>query len=225
MYNFNLTTILPYLDSLKIAVWNTLEISIIATTFSIILGIAIALLRLGKKNYLKLFGTVYVEIIRNMPMVVLLYLIFFGLPSLGIVFSGYTSGLIALTMNSAAFMTEIFRSGLIAIPKGQFEASRAQGMSELQLYRFIILPQVFRICYASLGNQIIGVIMGSSIMMIATVEEVTAWMFNTGSINYRYFEVFFVGGLLYFLLCQFVNLLRNIFGKIFFKTVAAGGPW
>jgi polar amino acid transport system permease protein len=67
--------------------------------------------------------------------------------------------------------------------------------------------------------------MGSSIMMIATIEEVTAWMFDTGSINFRYFEVFFVGGLVYFVLCQTVNLVRNALGKILFKTAAAGGPW
>lgn len=225
MYNFNLINIIPYIDSLRLAVWNTIEISFIATILSTILGIFIALTRLSQNYFFRLFGTIYVEVIRNMPMVVLLYLIFFGLPSIGIVFSGYVSGLIALTMNSAAFMTEIFRSGLMAISKGQFEASRAQGFSEFQLYRFVILPQVFRISYASFGNQIIGVIMGSSIMMVATIDEVTAWMFNTGSINYRYFEVFFIGGLIYFLLCQSVTAVKNIFGKLIFKTEAAGGQW
>jgi len=122
-------------------------------------------------------------------------------------------------------MTEIFRSGFLAVSRGQFEAASAQGMTSIQLYRFVILPQVFRISYASLGNQIIGVIMGSSIMMIATIEEVTAWMFNTGSINFRYLEVFFVGGLAYLVLCQTLNLVRHALGKVLFKTVAAGGPW
>jgi len=225
MYNFNLFFIFPYLDSLQWAIWNTLQISVTATFLSIIFGVLMALVRLSNYKYLRLCGVFYVEVVRNMPMVVLLYLIFFGLPSFGIVLSGYICGLTALTMNSTAFMTEIFRSGFMAVSKGQFEAARAQGMTNTQVYCFIILPQVFRISYASLGNQIIGVIMGSSIMMIATIEEVTAWMFNTGSINFRYFEVFFVGGLVYFVLCQTVNLVRNAVGKIIFKTAAAGGPW
>ena len=225
MYNFNFDSLYPFLGTLPAAIWKTVEISLLATIFSAIMGVFLALMRTSKHVAVRSIGATYVEIIRNMPLLVLLYLIFFGLPALGLVLSGYLSGLIALTLNSAAFMTEIFRAGLLAIAKGQYEAARAQGMTRVHMYRFVILPQIFRVSYAALGNQVIGVIMGSSIMMIATVEEVTAWMANTGSVTYRYFETFSVAAIVYLVLCQTANLVRIALGRYLFKTVAAGGRW
>jgi polar amino acid transport system permease protein len=225
MYDFNIAAMYPFFDRLPAAIWTTVEISFLATILSAIMGIFLALMRRSDQRLLRGVGTAYVEIIRNMPLLVLLYLVFFGLPAFGIVLSGFVSGLIALTLNSAAFMTEIFRAGFIAVPKGQFDAARSQGMTPVRMYCSVILPQVLRVSYAPLGNQIIGVIMGSSIMMIATVEEVTAWMNNTGAVTYRYFEAFVVVAVVYLVLCQGTNLLRNLLGRLIFKSVAAGGRW
>ena len=225
MYNFDFASLYPFLGKLPAAIWTTIEISLLATIFSAILGVFFALMRTSRNAALRTIGATYVEIVRNMPLIVLLYLIFFGLPALGLVLSGYLCGLIALTLNSASFMTEIFRAGLMAIARGQYEAARAQGMTRVQMYRFVILPQIFRVSYAALGNQVIGVIMGSSIMMIATVEEVTAWMANTGSVTYRYFETFLVAAIVYLVLCQLANLARLALGRYLFKTAAAGGHW
>ena len=225
MYDFNINIIYPYFDALPSAIWTTIEISFLATIFSMIMGIFLALMRRSNRVVLRGIGVTYVEIIRNMPLLILLYLIFFGLPAFGIVFSGYMAGLIALTLNSAAFMTEIFRAGLIAVPKGQYEAARSQGMTRACMFRFVILPQILRVAYAPLGNQIIGVIMGSSILMIATVEELTAWMNNTGSVTYRYFEAFVVVAIVYVILCQTTNVIRNVVGRAIFKSAAAGGRW
>jgi His/Glu/Gln/Arg/opine family amino acid ABC transporter permease subunit len=225
MYTFHIAALYPYLSALPAAIWKTVEISFFATLLSAVLGIVLALARTSQNVVLRFAGATYVEIIRNMPLLVLLYLIFFGLPAIGLVLSGYVSGLIALTLNSAAFMTEIFRAGLLAVAKGQYDAARAQGMTLVQLYRYVVLPQMFRVSYASLGNQVIGVIMGSSIMMVATVEEVTAWMANTGSVTYRYFETFVVAAIVYLVLCQTANLVRTVLGRLLFKTAAAGGRW
>jgi His/Glu/Gln/Arg/opine family amino acid ABC transporter permease subunit len=225
MYNFHFAALYPFLGALPAAIWNTVEISFLATILSAMLGVLFALMRTSQFVALRAAGETYVEVIRNMPLLVLLYLIFFGLPAMGVVLSGYLSGLIALTLNSAAFMTEIFRAGLLAVPKGQHEAARAQGMTSVQTYRFVILPQMFRVSYAPLGNQVIGVIMGSSIMMVATVEEVTAWMANTGSVTYRYFETFVVAAIVYLLLCQLATVIRTALGRLLFKTPAAGGRW
>ncbi|MCP4380574.1 MAG: amino acid ABC transporter permease [Hyphomicrobiales bacterium] len=225
MYDFDIQAIYPFFDRLPAAIWTTVEISFLATIFSAVMGVFIALMRRSDQVVLRGIGMVYVEIIRNMPLLVLLYLVFFGLPAVGIVFDGFMSGLIALTLNSAAFMAEIFRAGLIAVPKGQYEAARSQGMTRVRMYRFVILPQILRVSYAPLGNQVIGVIMGSSIMMIATVEELTAWMNNTGSVTYRYFEAFVVVAIAYLVLCQAANVARMALGRFLFKSVAAGGRW
>ena len=225
MYDFNLPSIYPYFDDLPGAIWLTIEISILATVISAVMGIFLALMRESRYRALRSLGATYVEIIRNMPLLVLLYLVFFGLPAFGIVLSGYMSGLVALTMNSASFMTEIFRAGLIAVPKGQYDAARSQGMTPTHMYAYVVIPQVLRVSYAPFGNQVIGVIMGSSILMIVTVEEVTAWMANTGAITYRYFETFLVVAIVYLVLCQLANVLRILMGRVLFKSAAAGGRW
>ena len=109
MYDFDIASVYPFLSSLPAAIWTTIEISILATIFSAIMGVFLALMRTSNQITLRIIGATYVEVIRNMPLVVLLYLIFFGLPAFGLVLTGYVSGLIALTLNSASFMTEIFR--------------------------------------------------------------------------------------------------------------------
>ena len=138
--------------------------------------------------------------------------------------SGFVCAIIAMTLNSGAFMTEIFRAGFIAIPRGQYEAARSQGMTWWQMFRFVIFPQILRVTYAPLGNQLIGVIMASSIASVITVEEVTSWMTNTGAVTYRYFETFAIAAIVYLALCQLTNLGRIAVGRYIFRS-AAGGQW
>jgi polar amino acid transport system permease protein len=156
MYSFNLKTLYPYFDELPGAIVVTVELTLVATLLSAVIGIAVALMRRSQSRVLRSIGALYVEIIRNMPLLVLIYLIYFGLPALGLFPSSFVCALIALTLNSGSFMTEIFRAGLIAIPRGQYEAARSQGMTNVQLFRFVVLPQILRACYAPLGNQLIG---------------------------------------------------------------------
>ena len=224
MYEFNLRAIYPYLDQLPPAILRTVELTALTIVLSMVLGIAVALLRQGRSRGGRLLGGVYVEIVRNMPIVVLVYLIYFGLPELGWSPSGFVCALIAMTLNSASFMTEIFRAGLIAVPRGQYEAARSQGMTWWQMFRYVILPQILRVTYAPLGNQLIGVIMASSIASVITVEEVTAWMTNTGAVTYRYFETFAIAAVVYLALCQLTNVCRVVLGRYVFRD-AAGGRW
>jgi His/Glu/Gln/Arg/opine family amino acid ABC transporter permease subunit len=224
MYRFNLQEVYPFLEQLPSAILLTLELTLIAIGLSMILGVIFALLRRSPNRSLRIVGAVYVEIIRNMPIVVLVYLIYFGLPSLGWAPSGFVCAVIAMTLNSGAFMTEIFRAGMIAVPKGQYEAARSQGMSWWQMFRYVIFPQILRVSYAPLGNQLIGVIMASSIASVITVEEVTAWMNNAGAISYRYFETFAIAAVVYRVLCQAINLGRVALGHYLFRN-RAGGSW
>ena len=225
MYQYSLRAILPYLHSLPAALAATIELTVLATILSGIVGIGGALVRQSRNALLRGIGGAYVEIIRNMPLLVLAYLIYFGLPEIGLLPSSFISALIAMTLNSGAFMTEIFRAGLIAVPKGQYEAARSQGMTAVQTFRFVVLAQILRTSYAPLGNQLIGVIMASSIASVIAVDEVTSWTFNTGSDTYRYFETFSIAGLVYFALCQATNFIRIIFGRYLFRAAAAGGQW
>jgi His/Glu/Gln/Arg/opine family amino acid ABC transporter permease subunit len=222
-YQFSLRAILPYFDQLPDALVNTILLSALTIFISSLVGLAGALMRTNPNRWIRVLGTAYVEVMRNVPLVVLLYLVYFGLPEIGWRLDGFSSALLALTLNSGAYMTEIFRGGLLAIPRGQYEAARSQAMSGLQVFRYVIFPQVFRIIYAPLGNQLIAVVLGSSLASVVAVPELTSWMGTTGSASFRYFETFVVAGFLYVILCQIINLARIVTGHLLFRSSRGGG--
>lgn len=218
-YNFTLRTIYPYLGELPAAVGNTLLLSALAILISMALGAFGAMGRISKSRAIRFAATAYVEFFRNVPLLVVLYIVYFAAPSVGFRMSSFTSALLALTLNSAAYMTEILRAGLIAVHKGQFEAANAQGFSTWQMYRHVVLPQVFKTAYAPLGNQFINVVLGSALASVVAFNDVTAWMQNTGSSSYRFFESFAVAAVIYLILCQLINLTRIFTGRLLFKEV------
>jgi len=216
-YTFTLRTIYPYLGELGHAAWLTLSLSLLSIGLSLIVGAGVAVLRRSRSRLLRALGTAYVEVMRNTPLLVILYIIYFAGPGLGLRLSSFAAAVIGLSLNSAGYMAEILRAGLIAISAGQFEAADAQGFSRLQTFRYIIFPQVFRTIYAPLGNQIIAVILASSLASAVAVDEVTAWMQTTGSTSFRFFETFVVAAIVYLVLCQLVNLGRLALGRLLFR--------
>jgi His/Glu/Gln/Arg/opine family amino acid ABC transporter permease subunit len=217
MYEFHLRTIYPYFGSLPRAAWTTVSLSVLAICLGLVIGVGSALLRGGKYGLARWLISTYVQFMRNTPLIVLLYLVFFGLPQLGFRLGGFGSALIALTLNCSAYMIEIFRGGLSAIPTGQYEAATAQGMTVWQTFRHIVFPQLARIVYAPLGNTFIQVLLGSSLASVVAVDELTDWMENVGSETFRFFETFVVAGLMYVILCQTINVTRVLVGRSLFK--------
>ena len=215
---FNLQVILGYLDLLPFAVGMTLLISVQTIVLSLVLGMVGALCRLSDNLLLRFLAAAYVEIFRNIPVLVLIYIVFFGMAQIGLRVSNYYSGLIALTLNATAYMTEIFRGGLIVIPRGQYLAGQSQGMTQLQLFRHVILPQVVRIVYTPIGNQFIAIVIGSSLAAVIGVEEVANWMFSVGNDTFRYMESFLVAGLVYVALAQAINFCRIILGRMLMRA-------
>jgi polar amino acid transport system permease protein len=215
-YSFTLRTIYPYLDQLWAAAGTTLLISVLSILLSVALGAGVALLRRSGLVLLRFIGGLYVEVMRNTPLLVILYIVYFALPALNIRLSSFNAALIGLTLNSAGYMAEIIRAGLVAVPHGQFEAASAQGFTRVQTYRYIVMPQVFRTIYAPLGNQFIAVILASSLASAVAVEDVTAWMQTVGSSSFRFFETFVVAAAVYLVLCQIVNLGRIAIGRWMF---------
>jgi His/Glu/Gln/Arg/opine family amino acid ABC transporter permease subunit len=220
-YNFTLRTIYPYLGQLWQAAAVTLWLSSLAIVFSITLGAFIAVLRRGRSRPLRALGAVYVEVMRNTPLLVILYVVYFAAPAIGIRLSSFTAALLGLTLNSAGYMAEILRAGLVAVARGQFEAAQSQGMSAWQVFRHVVFPQVFRTIYAPLGNQVIAVILASSLASAVAVEEVASWMQTVGSTSFRFFETFVVAALVYLVLCQTVNVTRILIGRVLFRQAGA----
>lgn len=210
----------PYWSALPAAVWATVSLSALAVCLGLPIGLAGAIVRRHGARGFRWASAAYVEFMRNTPLIVLLFLVYFGLPQTGLRLGGYTSALIALTLNCSAYMIEVFRGGLEAIPRGQYEAATALGLTGLQRFRRVIFPQLLRVAYPALGNVFIQVLLGSSLASVVAVSEIADWMQNAGSQTFRFFETFAVAGGVYVVLCQCINVTRVVLGRYLFRSVA-----
>jgi aspartate/glutamate/glutamine transport system permease protein len=143
---------------------NTLKASLLALLGSLLIGIVIAVFRIAPVRPLNWLGTAYVEFIRNIPLILVVFVFFFGFPALGVRLDSFTAGTLGLTVYTAAFIAEVIRAGILAVPKGQMEAARSSGLTYLQTMRYIILPQAIKIVIPPLGNQFINLVKNSSIL-------------------------------------------------------------
>jgi len=209
-YAFNLRVLLPYLPLLGWGALRTLEISALAIVVSFPLGLVGALLRVFGNRPLRGLATGFVEAVRNIPLLVVLYILFYALPSYGVPISAFAAGVIGLTINSTAFTIEIFRSGFAAVPPGQHEAARALGLRPVQLLALVVVPQVFRIVLPTLGNQIVSVILGSAQASIIGVGELTYQTQSIGSLTFRYFELFAIAALFYIACVQLIGVVWRL---------------
>jgi His/Glu/Gln/Arg/opine family amino acid ABC transporter permease subunit len=217
-YIFNLRAVIPYLGDLVPAVVDTVEVSLATMLVSLLLGLLFALGRQSRHRAVRFLATLYVEFFRNTPLLVVLYFVYFMIPTLGLRLSSFQSALVAMSLHAGAYMTEILRAGLIAVPHGQYEAGHSQGMTGPQILRHVVLPQVFRTIYSPLGNQLIAIILASSLTSAIAVNEVASWMQTAGAASFRYFETFLVAAIVYLVLSQVVNLGRIQLGRMLFRA-------
>lgn len=185
MLDFSILTenIDMYLEGFKV----TLLVSFTALVGSFILGTILAVFRIAPIKPLNWIGTVYVEFIRNIPLLIIAFFLFVGLPSIGIRLDGVYAGTIALIVYTSAFIAEAIRAGILSVPKGQTEAARSSGLTYIQTMRYIILPQAIKIVVPPLGNQFINLVKNSSILSVLAVSEL---MYQGDLISSRTFIVF-----------------------------------
>ena len=209
-YDFNLRVLLPYLPVLGWGAVRTLEISALAILMSFPLGLAGALMRISRNGFERALATGFVEVVRNIPLLVVLYVLFYALPANGVPISAFAAGVLGLTINSTAFTIEIFRGGFAAIPAGQYEAARALGLHRGLILRLVVVPQVFRIVLPTLGNQIVSVVLGSAQASIIGVGELTYQTLSVGSATFRYFELFTIAALFYIVCVQLIGVVWRV---------------
>ena len=169
----------------------TIYISVISIFFSMLIGLIVALPSLATNKILSSFNIVYVEIVRAIPLLVLILWIYYGLPiMLGISFSPFVSGIIALAISDSAFQAEIFRAGINSIHKGQHEASNSLGLDFWKKMRFIILPQAVKTILPALGNQFVYVLKMSSLVSIIGIADLTRIANELVVTTYRPLEIY-----------------------------------
>jgi len=178
----------------------TLQISFFALLLGMIFGIAGALCRISANRALNSLAFMYVWVIRGTPVMVQLFILYFGLPQLGIKLPSMVAGVLGLAINTGAYITEIIRAGIQAVDKGQMEAALSVGMSFRQAMVRIIGPQATKICIPPLVNQFIMTLKNSSIASLVTITE----LFRTGEqiiyTTFRSFEVYVTVAVLYLIM-------------------------
>jgi polar amino acid transport system permease protein len=157
--------------------------------------------------------TVYVELVRNTPFLVQLFFIFFGLPALGLKLGEWEAAIIAVVFNLGAYSTEIIRSGIQAIPRGQIEAAASLAMTRAQTFIHVVLRPALAKVWPALASQIVIVMLGTSVCSQIAAEELTFAANFIQSRNFRAFETYAVVALMYFGLSFFVRWLLNQFGQ------------
>jgi len=152
---FNWETIKFWWPKVARAFLTTLKLAVVSEVFILIFGLAIALLRLSRFKVFRFMAIVYIDVIRGLPLILLIFIIYFGLSYLGLNFSRFTAGVVSLTVCYAAYEAEIFRAGIESVHKGQMEASRSLGMTYMQSMRYVVLPQAIRRVIPPLSNEFI----------------------------------------------------------------------
>jgi polar amino acid transport system permease protein len=199
-------------ESILDGVWITLLLSGVAMVGGLAIGVLCAAARVYGPGWLRRLIGAYVEVIRNTPLLVQLFLIFFGLPSLGLRLDGLTAAMIALVINLGAYTTEIVRAGLEAVPKAQIEAGHSLGLSGLQVFRYIVVFPALKAMFPALASQFVLMMLATSVVSQISVED----LFHAASIvqsrTFRDFEVYTVIGVLYLSLAF---AFRGLFAVIY----------
>lgn len=186
--------------------WATVFIATLATLISMIVGLLVALMGISKRRWVFFLSRIYVEVFRSIPLLVMILWVYYGLPILtGVQFGVFVTGLICLSVSDSAFTSEIFRSGLQSIKKGQGEAARSLGLSPYQTMRLVILPQVVRAVLPALGNQYVYVLKMSSLVSVIGFQELTRRANELTLTEFRPLEIYTFLVLEYLLLILLVS--------------------
>jgi aspartate/glutamate/glutamine transport system permease protein len=187
----------------------TILLTLAATLPTLALGTLVGMMRVVPSRLGRVVGAIYVEFFRNIPLLIVLFFVYHGLPRAGLTFSAFNSALIAISVYTAAFVAEVVRAGIQAIHKGQLEAARSLGLSYVQMMRFVVLPQAFSITVPPLGNIFIAMLKNTSLASTIAVAELLYQAEVLDSRTFRTFEIFITVGFLYLTLTLPLGALVN----------------
>lgn len=184
----------------------TLLLSFTSIFISIAVGLLVALPGLSKNQWLRNFNRVYVEIVRSVPILVLILWVYYGLPPMtGLEINVFWAGVIALALSDSAFQAEIFRAGIQSIDRGQYEASHSISLNYKDTMRFVILPQAIRRILPALGNQLVYMLKMSSLVSVIGMQELTRKANELVVTEYRPLEIYTILVLEYLVLILVVS--------------------
>lgn len=209
----DLTVLKEMLPAIAKGSITTLELTIISVFLGSVIGIFVALLKLTKNKIVLGAASFYTWLFRGTPMILQLFVFYYGLPSVGIKLSPFQAAILGLSLNSGAYMAEIIRGGILSVDKGQFEASKALGFTYYDTMKRIILPQTIKIIIPSVGNEFITMLKDTSIVStIAMVETMRSAQILYSS-TFKPMEAFFIAGCLYLIMTTIFTTIFSVYEK------------
>jgi len=214
-YFNNPEALLKLISSMQDGMINTLTIFFLTLIFSIPLGMVVALLRMSKRKIISMPVSLYILIMRGTPLMLQLFAVYFAIPMfLGVNLDRMSATILAFALNYAAYFAEIFRGGMMSIPVGQHEASQVLGLTKLQAFFFVVLPQVAKRVLLPVSNEVITLVKDTSLANIIAVSELFRAAKNEAS-RTASIEPLFVAGLFYLLMNGVVTVVFSYLTKRF----------
>ena len=220
-YVFQFGIVWDHLPKLLDGAWLTIGLSFGAFALGFVMAILLAFLRTSGARPIRMAIAAYVELIRNTPFLIQLFIIYFSLPAVGIRLDAITAALLGLSLNFSGYATEIVRSGIEAVPRSQIDAGHSLGFTRLQIFRHVIAFPALRAVYPALASQFVLLMLGSSIVSAISAEELTAVTNTLQSMTFRAFEFYFVATGLYLLMALGARLLLN---AVYWAVFERGRP-
>lgn len=203
---FDTTSLVPYFGDLAAGARLTALACALALAGSLLLGILVALMRTAASAPARRASAVYVDVFRNVPFIVQLFFLFYGLPEIGLELSAFATGVLALSLAGGAFTSDAIRAGILAIDPGVLEAADVSGLSRAAIYRCIVLPIALRSAVRPLGSVFVNLILTSSILSAITLNELTGSAKIVAADTFQPFEVYALLLVLYAVLTWVVSL-------------------
>ena len=216
-YEFHWNVVYNAFPQLLSGAFTTLHVSVLSMLVGIVVAVFLALGKMSDSKVLYGLANTWVEIARNTPALFQIYMAYFGLGAFGIHLSPYLAVFSALVFVNAGYLAETFRGGFQSIPKTQYSASKSLGMTTLQAYRYVILPQMFRRIYHPLTNQFVWSILMSSLGILVGMNELSGETQRLQSLSFRTLEFFIVAAVMYFVITKFVLISADLISKRIFK--------
>src|SRR5215469_8195805 len=223
---FSIADMISFLPRLLEGAQLTIIISLLSYVLSLIVGLLVGIARVSRHWPLRWLATPYVQFIRGTPLLLQLFFIYYVLPYAGLILDPFTSAIWGLTINYSAYMAEVFRGGILAIPKGQWEAGLSVGMSRRLLLRRIILPQAMRIVVPAIGNFFVSIFKDSALVSVITMRDLMFSGQILAAATFKHFEIFAMVAVIYFLIsyptAKFVEYIEARLDLQRTRTAGAG---
>lgn len=215
MYNLDFSILLKDYNVILDGIYMTIFVSVVASLLAFCLGTFFLYLRTSPVCKVQKVSNFVVSCLRNTPLLILIYLFYKGFPSIGIVFSALVCGILALSIYTAAYVSDALLSGMNAIPAEHFHAAKALGFTRFQSFVYIIYPQALRHSIFILGSQFMNLIKNSSLVSFISVTDIFYVIYHGISDSYRIYEYFILAIVVYCSLTGFVLLVTNILQKMY----------